>query len=206
MTIPLPSPPLHRQPRLLQRLFENPAPVLDELRESLGPIYGLGAGPVRMAMVGDPTALRELFAIPSDSFRWNHKFNVLGFVVGSASMIVSDGDDHLRRRKSVQGAFSRRRLNGWIPTIVERTDAAIDRLLADLPATGAEVDMYPVGRSLVLDIVVRSLFGPRMADRTAEIGELFQRPQDYLESSFARQLPHPFPRTRRARVAADRTT
>jgi cytochrome P450 len=37
-----------------------------------------------------------------------------------------------------------------------------------------------------------------------EIGELFQRPQDYLESSFLRQLPHPFPHTARARVRADR--
>ena len=204
MSRPLPAPPLRRQPALLQRLFKDPAPVLDELRASLGPIYGLGGGPARMAVIGDPTALRELFAMPSESFRWNHKFNVLGYVVGPGSMIVSDGDDHLRRRKSVQGAFSRRRLNGWIPTIVDRTDVAVDALLADLPAGGGELDMYPVGRRLVLDIVVRSLFGARMADRATEIGDLFERPQAYLESSFLRQLPHPFPFTRRARVGADR--
>ena len=204
MNLPLPAPPLRRQPRLLQRLFKDPSPVLDELRSELGPIYGFGAGPVRMAVVGDPSALRELFAMSSDSFRWNHKFNVLGFVVGPGSMIVSDGEDHLRRRKSVQGAFSRRRLNGWIPTIVERTDAAIDRLAERLPADGAEIDMYPVGRSLVLDIVVRSLFGARMADRATEIGGLFERPQAYLESPAVRQIPHPLPFTRRARVAADR--
>ncbi len=204
MTHPLPKPSLRRQPALLRRIFEDPAPVLDELRASLGPMFGLGAGPARMAVIGDPTALRELFAMPSDWFRWNHKFNVLGFVVGPDSMIVSDGDEHTRRRKSVQGAFSRRRLNGWIPTIIERTDATIDRLLVDLPPTGAEIDMYPVGRSLVLDIVVRSLFGERMADRATEIGDLFERPQDYLESSFVRQLPHPLPFTRRSRVATDR--
>ena len=64
--------------------------------------------------------------------------------------------------------------------------------------------MYPVGRALVLDIVVRALFGPRMAPHTETIGQLFERPQAYLESSFLSQLPHPFPRTKRARVAADR--
>lgn len=178
--------------------------MLDELREELGPVYGFGAGPVRMAVVGDPTALRELFAMPTETFRWNHKFNVLGFVVGPGSMIVSDGPDHTRRRKSVQTAFSRRRLNGWIPTIVERADAAIDQILADLPEGGEQIDMYPVGRALVLDIVVRALFGRRMAPHTETIGELFERPQAYLESSFPRQLPHPFPYTKRARVAADR--
>ncbi|MCZ7537103.1 MAG: cytochrome P450 [Acidimicrobiia bacterium] len=200
----LPTPALRRQPRLLQRLLRDPSPVLDELRDELGPIYGLGAGPARMAVVGDPVALRELFAMPAESFRWKHKFNVLGFVVGPGSMIVSDGPDHTRRRKSVQTAFSRRRLNGWIPTIVERTDAAIEGVFADLPADGAQIDMYPIGRALVLDIVVRALFGPRMAPHTATIGELFERPQAYLESSFLAQLPHPFPYTRRARVAADR--
>ena len=67
-----------------------------------------------------------MFSMPTESFRWGHKFNVLGFVVGDGSMIVSDGDNHRRRRSSVQAAFSRRRLNRWIPMIVERCDAAID--------------------------------------------------------------------------------
>ena len=200
---PLPRPPWRDQPGHLGRIFQTPHVVLDDLSEQYGPICGLGAGPARMAIVGDPAALRELFAMPNSSFRWNHKFNVLGFIVGKQSMIVSDGDDHRRRRSSVQTAFSRRRLNGWIPMIVEQTDAAVDRLLDGIEP-GNVVDMYPVGRALVLRIVVRSLFGERMSLRCDEIGDLFQRPQDYLESPAIRQLPHPFPRTTRARVRADR--
>jgi len=200
----LPHPPLSKQPGYLRRIFEDPQPVLDELRAAYGPIVGLGAGPVRLAIVGEPTALRAMFAMPNDAFRWGHKFNVLGFVVGEGSMIVSDGSDHSRRRSSVRSAFSRRRLNGWIPMIVDRTDAAIDALAERHGDRPREVDLYPVGRRLVLDIVVRSLFGERLAARTDEIGALFQRPQDYLESAAVRQLPHPFPFTRRARVRADR--
>jgi len=199
----LPHPPWHAQPGHLRQLFRTPHAALDQLAERYGPICGLGVGPVRMAVVGDPEGLREMFAMPSDRFRWNHKFNVLGFVVGPGSMIVSDGADHKRRRGSVQAAFSRRRLNGWIPMIVEQTDATIDRL-SERTASGDVVDMYPVGRDLVLHIVVRSLFGDRMVARCDEIGDLFQRPQDYLESSFVRQLPHPFPHTARSRVRADR--
>jgi cytochrome P450 len=56
----------------------------------------------------------------------------------------------------------------------------------------------------VLDIVVRSLFGERMATRVDEIGARFQGPQDYLEAPALKQLPHPIPFTRRARVRADR--
>ena len=43
-----------------------------------------------------------------------------------------------------------------------------------------------------------------MGERAGEIGDLMQRPQDYLESPAIRQIPHPFPRTARARVKADR--
>ncbi len=200
---PLPHPAWRDQPGHLRRIFQTPHVVLDDLNAQFGPVCGLGAGPARMAIVGDPDALRELFAMPNTSFRWNHKFNVLGFVVGKQSMIVSDGDDHRRRRSSVQSAFSRRRLNGWIPMIVEQTDAAIDRLVERLEPDST-VDMYPAGRALVLQIVVRSLFGERMSQRCNEIGDLFQRPQDYLESSAFRQFPHPFPHTARARVRADR--
>jgi cytochrome P450 len=200
----LPAPARRHQPGLLRRILAEPAPVLDALAERYGPMCGFGAGPLRMAVVGDPVALRELFAMPTDHFRWGHKFNVLGFVVGGESMIVSDGDDHARRRASVQTAFSRRRLNGWIPTIVERTDRMIDRLAGSLADAENEVDLAPFARGLVLEIVVRSMFGERLAARSTEIGELFERPQAYLESPAIRQVPHPFPATRRARARADR--
>jgi cytochrome P450 len=186
-------------------MFAEPQPVLDELRERYGPVVGLGAGPVRMAIVGEPRAMHDVFTTSTDSFRWGHKFNVLGFVTGPRSMLVSDGAEHKRRRRSVQAAFSRRRLNGWIPMIVERTDAAIDGLASSLAAGGvARVDLYPVGRAIVLDVVVRSLFGDRMAARRGEIGALFRRPQAYLEAPAIRQIPHRLPFTARARVRADR--
>lgn len=202
----LPHPPLRHQPALLRRIFADPQPVLDGLAAAHGPMYALGAGPVRMAIVGDPAALRELFAMPIDDFTWGHKFNVLGFVVGPRSIIVSDGDGHRRRRAPVQTAFARRRLNGWIPMIIDRTDAAVDHVVADLDGRQKQIDMYRVGRSLVLEIAIRALFGERLAARSDEIGALFQRPQDYLESPALKQFPHPFPGTKRSRVRADRRT
>jgi cytochrome P450 len=64
--------------------------------------------------------------------------------------------------------------------------------------------MYPIGRALVLEIAVQAFFGDRMTSRVGEIGELFQRPQRYLEGSMFQQLPHRVPYTNRARVRADR--
>lgn len=201
---PLPRPPTRRQVSYLRRIVRDPQPVLDELRAAYGPVVGLGAGPARLAVVGDPEAVRDVLFAPVTSFRWGHRFNVLGTVVGRESMIVSDGADHRRRRGAVQAGFGRRRLNRWIPMIVERTDAAVDGLGLDDDAGGREIDLAPVGRGIVLEVAVRSLFGARLGDRAQQIGELFRRPQAYLESPAYRQLPHPFPFGARGNVKADR--
>lgn len=181
--------------------MSDPRPVLDELREGYGPIVGLGAGPLRMAVVGEPTALRQLFAMPVESFRWDHRFNVLGFVVGDESLIVSDGPDWERRRAALRAGFSRRRLNTWVDMIVRRTDVHIDELLA--AGGGGPVDLDLFGRGLVQELVIRALFGEALAARSAEIAGLFRSSQDYLESPFYRQLPNPLPIGRRAQVRRD---
>lgn len=190
--------------RLTRAIFREPVPVLEELRATYGPVCRLGAGPARLAVVGGPEAVREVLVMPTDRFRWGHKFNVLGFVVGDESLLVSDGDDHRRRRGSVQQAFSRRRLDGWIPMIVERTDAAVDELGLGVGRAPEVVDLAPWGRRLVLDVVVRALFGDGMRARTEELAGRFERPQAYLESPAVRQVPHRLPFGRRARVRADR--
>jgi cytochrome P450 len=178
--------------------------VLEEVREHHGAVVGLGAWPARLAIVGDPAAIADLFAEPTDSYRWNHRFNVLALSVGKESIIVSDGADHHRRRSAIQAGFSRRRLNGWIPMILDTIDATIDRLVTSLDEPAQVVDMCPVGRSLVLEIVVRALCGPRLVDRVPEISDLLERTQDYLEASALAQVPHPFPVGQRHRARQER--
>ena len=202
---PLPRPPTRRQVSYLRRIVRDPQPVLDELRAAYGPVVGLGAGPARLAVVGDPEAVRDVLFAPVTSFRWGHRFNVLGSVVGRESMIVSDGADHRRRRGVVQAGFGRRRLNRWIPMIVERTDAAVDGLGLDDDAGGRDDRPRP-GRPGRRARDRRPLAVRRAAGATGrdEIGELFRRPQAYLESPAYRQLPHPFPFGARGHVKADR--
>ena len=192
--------------RRVRQLFRDPSTALDGLRNVYGPISELRLASTRIAVIGDPGLLHQMFSMPVESFRWSHKFNMVGvrFVVGKGSMIVSDGEDHRRRRGSVQTAFTRRRLNSWIPMIMARTDAAIDRVIRPLGTDQTELDLYPVGRNLILGITVHAFFGERLAARADEIGELYERPQQFIEAPAVKQLPHPFPFTARSRVRADR--
>ena len=183
-------------------------PALDELHATYGPICQLGIPGVRVVVIGDPALTHEIFSMKADTFRWSHKFNVIGvrFVVGKRSMIVSDGADHRRRRGAVQRAFTRPRLNSWIPMIVERSDVAIDRVVAQVGDQGVAnpIDLYPVGRDLILGVTLHAFFGERLANRVDEFSGLFQRAQAFIEAPGVNQLPHPFPFTSRSRVRADR--
>lgn len=185
--------------------MSDPRPVLDEMRDRYGPVVGLGAGPMRLAVVGGPAEVRELFAMGTEPFRWGHRYNALGFVVGNSSMIVSDGPDWKRRRSAVQAGFSRRRLNGWVDTIVTQTDHRIDAVLARTGDRPAVLDLDAEGRELVQAVVVRALFGAELAERAPEIAGLLRSAQDYLESPAFRQIPHPIPFGRRHRVRRDLT-
>ncbi|MDH5236669.1 MAG: cytochrome P450, partial [Acidimicrobiia bacterium] len=192
--------PWRHQPRLLRRAFSRPHPFLDELRDRFGPVCRLGVGPMRIVVVGDPAMAAELLAMPNDRFRWKHKFNWFASVVGERSMLANDEPEHKRLRSAVQAGFSRRRLNGWIPMIIDRSDTAIDDLVAST-ASGDVVDLYPIGRALTLEIVTHALFGERLAGRSGEIGELMRNSQDYIAHPTP---PHPFPWGRQSRVRADR--
>jgi cytochrome P450 len=199
-----PEPPLRAKVRLMRTLLREPAPALDELRGEHGPVVGLSMWPARMAVVGGPAAIREMFQAGADSYRWGHRFMFgLRFVVGSGSMIVSDGEDHKRRRRSAQGAFSRPRLDDMVPMILRRIDEAVDEL-ARSTAPGEEIDLHPFGRHLIIGITLDAFFGPRVAARVDELSALLQSSQDFLEAPASQQMPQPLSLRRRRKVRADR--
>ncbi len=185
---------------LTRRLFADPAPVLDECLARYGPTFAFGFGPVETVFVGAPQHMATVFSRPNESYRWGHFLNLLGFVVGPTSMIVSDGEEHRRRRSAVQPALARRQLDGWIPMIVAETDRMIDECLHPLLRGPAPVDLYPLGKDLVMGITVKAFFGNGLQGRLDELISVFDEAQAYLELPAVHQIPHRFPRTRRARV------
>ncbi len=184
-------------------LTGDPCPTLDALGRELGRTFEIVAGPVRMVVIGDPGHLTEIYATPTDAFRWGFRLNVLRFYVGSGSMIVSDGDDHRRRRGAVQPGFARRRLDGWAPMIVAEADRTIDESILSVPGV---IDLFPIGRRLVLRVVINALFGTGFDARAEEIAALIEPAKTYLEQPALRQVPHPFPYSRRARTRAARAS
>ncbi len=189
---------------MINRLLNEPTVALEECAAAYGPTFRLSIGPLRLVVVGDPEHLGDVFGQPSASYKWGYALNVLGFIVGPTSLLVSDGEDHRRRRAAVQPAFARRRLDAWIPMIIAEADRMIDDHLQPALGGGEPIDVYPLGKDLVLAITVKAFFGNGLEDRTAEIGAIFDELQSYLELPGPRQLPHRIPFTRRSRARTAR--
>src|SRR5438876_493029 len=95
------------------------------LEQRYGPVCAIGVGPLRYLFLFGPDAHRELFAADIDRFSWREVTKSLIPVDGDTAIVVSDGDDHRRRRRVVQPAFSVRRLDGHLPLVAEEVSAAV---------------------------------------------------------------------------------
>jgi hypothetical protein len=122
-------------------------------------------------------------------------------VDGETAVVVSDGEDHARRRRIVQPAFNVRRIERHIPLMVSEARRTVEQW-----TVGAEFDVYQELRQCIRRIVMRALFGDRFSDRADELGDRLQPAIDFVD----RPLPQvkvdlPWTAWHRARVARRRT-
>jgi len=194
----LPGPPLWQQGVWGLRLRRDTLGTLVDLHARYGPVIATGAGPLRYVWLIGPDAHRPLF-VDIERFTWREVTKPVMVVDGETALIVSDGEDHERRRRIVQPAFNIRRIDRHVPLMVEEAQ----RALAAMPA-GAEVNAYEVFRRCVRRIVIRALFGDRLSDRADDLGDRLQPALDFVD----RPLPQikagrAWRRARRARRSTD---
>lgn len=145
-----------------------PAEALLTLYRWRGPVINAGIGGRGYTYLLGPAANRFVFA-NSDAFSWRDAFQVLVPVDGPTALIVSDGDEHRRRRSLVQPAFDRRRIWQYVPIMVANVDAAIDT-----SRFGQRIDVFAQLRSAIRRSAIESLFGPGLARHTDYLGEHLQ--------------------------------
>ena len=196
----LPAPPLAWQLRHAREMMFRLYAVLPELARRHGPVFEIGRpGPVRFVCLLGAEANELLLAGNPSNFLWRDMTAPLIPVDGDTALVVSDGEDHRRRRRLVQPAFSRKRIEGYLPIAVEEVVAAVERW-----RPGDAIDVHAELRACVRRIVIRSLFGDRLRDRATELGDLLQPALDYVNRPFPLRFDHDLPGTAFRRAMAAR--
>lgn len=178
--------------------------TLEQIYDRHGPVVDVGYRiSIRMAYLVGPEANRYILADHPENFLWGEAFALLEVTNGPTALVLTDGDEHRRRRRLVQPAFGIKRTEARLGLIVEE----MDRTLGGW-TPGRSVDAYRELRHATRRIVIRSLFGEEFAGKADEIGQVFEPALAYVaRTPFSRidvDLPFlPYGKAVRARNAMD---
>jgi len=107
-----------------------------------------------MVLVSDPESIRRVFAAGPDALQGGASSTVLEPFAGPSSILLTDGPEHLRRRRELLPAFHGDALAGWRETIagMAREEVASWR-------PGVPLRTLPRMQALTLDVILRVVFG-----------------------------------------------
>lgn len=176
--------------------------TLDRIASRYGNAVDIGLGPQRYILLLGVEANRDILLTHADSFRWGPVLSSLIPVDGPTALVVTDGEDHDRRRRIVQPAFHIRRINGYLHTMVAEIDATIDDFVV-----GGTVDVHAAFRRCIRRIVLRTLLGDELAAGADDLGDDLEAAIDYVQRNPTQRIDRwffpPFRRAMAARARAD---
>lgn len=147
------------------------ADLLSVLHARFGPVVRMGPYTYLLG----PEANRFVFA-NSELFGMEEAFQALVPVDGPTSLIVSDGEDHKRRRRLVQPALVHRQIANYVPVMKANAEATLDRW-----RPGQEVDAYQEFRRAIRRSTIHALFGEKLAQDAEFFGDRMQALLDLID-------------------------
>ena len=166
------------------RLGKDPYGALEDLHDRYGDIASVSAGRgQQFVFMFGRDANSFILSQHKELFRFRESYQSLVPVDGETALVVSDGEDHARRRRLVQPAFRPHSLDGYLTQMTEEVNRVITRL-----PRGAVVDLYEQFRSAVRRTVIRSLFGEHLSERADEIGDTLEPALEFVNLPPQKQL------------------
>jgi cytochrome P450 family 135 len=158
-------PPGPNAPAALQtaRLIARPVPFFESCRRHYGETFTAQVLRVgSMVFISDPASIKTLFGADRQNTIAPGRNVVLAPVLGQRSLLLLEGEEHLRRRKLMLPPFHGERMRAYEAVMAE--------------ATEREVASWPVGRAfplhagmqaITLEVILRAVFGVEDDERRA---------------------------------------
>ena len=168
----LPAGPEGRPILSMIRWLRSPLPMLEDLTARYGAAFSLKIPrlPQPMVFFSDPAAIRQIWAGDPDVFHAGEANEILRSVLGGGSLLLLDGDRHLRERRMMLPPFHGDRMKAY--GIAMRDAAA--REIATW-ATGQPFPVHPGMQNITLEVILRTIFGVGDEVRLAPLREALVR-------------------------------
>jgi cytochrome P450 family 135 len=171
-------PPGPSLPGYLQTLgmLTRPHGFLERNRRRYGDVFTVHAAPYgQMVFVADPELIRQVFTGDTDLFHVGGvRGRILGPMLGEHSLLILDGEEHMRERKLMLPAFHGEALRRY-PAMIE---AIAEEQVRAWPV-GEEIPLRPRMQAITLEVILRVVFGVREAGVRDELREILGRLLDH---------------------------
>jgi cytochrome P450 len=161
----LPPGPGLPAPLQTARLIARPVGFLEDCRRRYGDAFTarvLRAG--TMVFVSDPASLKRLFAADRQNTISPGRNVVLAPVLGQRSLLLLEGDEHLRRRRLMLPPFHGKRMRAYERVMTEATE----REVATWPL-GQRFRIHESMQAITLEVILRAVFGVEDDRRRTEL-------------------------------------
>ncbi|MDP7725784.1 cytochrome P450 [Mycobacterium sp. TY814] len=145
--------------RRMMRLIRRYGPIMTM------PILSLGD----VAIVSNAALAKEVFTAPTDVLLGGEGVGPAAAIYGSGSMFVQEEPEHLRRRRMLTPPLHGAALNSYVPVIEASTRGAMRAWPVDRP-----FEMLQAARALMLDVIVRIIFGVEEPEEVRRLGRPFE--------------------------------
>jgi len=160
-------PPGPRAPAAVQtaKLIARPVSLFEGCRQRFGETFTLRvlrAG--EMVFISDPPSLKRLFGADRENTIAPGRNVVLAPVLGGRSLLLLEGDEHLRRRKLMLPPFHGERMRAYEDVMIE----AAEREVASWPL-GRSFRLHWSMQAITLEVILRAVFGVEDDKRRQEL-------------------------------------
>src|SRR3954467_775894 len=163
----------------------RPGPFMERARRRYGDVFT-----VRLAQVGtfvfvaDPGLLKTIFTTGPDRLRAGEANFALEPVLGSRSVLLLDGAEHIRQRRLMLPPFHGERLRGYERLIAEIAEEEIRRW-----PLGETLTLQPRMQAVTLEGILRVVFGLDRGPGLTELRELIKKLLEVTTKPWA-LIPH----------------
>jgi cytochrome P450 len=175
-----------KSPPLVQTLrwAFRPLPFMQQCRERYGDNFAVKflGFESPMTMISDPAAIKALYTERSHGLPPGREV-FLEPVLGSRSLLLLEGADHLAHRKLMLPAFHGERMRSYEPTVEEIVDAEIDSWPLQ-----REFAIHPRMQAITLEVILRVVFGVAEGPRLERLRVLLTELLAETASPFAQLL------------------
>jgi cytochrome P450 family 135 len=105
-----------------------------------------------LVMISDPAEIKRVYGAPADVLAGGERF--LEPFVGPHSVLVLDGEEHMRQRKLMLPPFHGEALRRWTGTVAALAHAELDRW-----TPGRPLRTHARMQALTLEVIMRVVFG-----------------------------------------------